>query len=121
MAILADLVVLAHFAFVVFVILGGLLVLWWRWLAWLHVPAALWGMVVELAGWICPLTPLENWLRARAGGHGYEESFVEHYILPLLYPSDLTREIQIGLGVLVIVVNLGIYGVVLSRRRPPAP
>ena len=115
-ALLADLVVAVHFGFVVFVVLGGLLVLRWPKLAYLHVPAAVWGAVIELAGWICPLTPLENSLRRQAGSVGYSGDFIEHYILPILYPSALTRDIQLLLGFLVIAANLGIYAYVFRRR-----
>jgi uncharacterized membrane protein YhhN len=115
-AILADLIVVAHFAFVLFVVLGGLLVLRWPRLAYVHVPIAIYGVLIELVGWICPLTPLENSLRVRAGEAGYEGSFVEHYILPVLYPSALTRNIQLLLGALVLGLNLAIYTYFLRRR-----
>jgi uncharacterized membrane protein YhhN len=114
---LADLVVGLHFAFVLFVVLGGLLVLRWPGVAYLHIPAAVYGAAIEFAGWICPLTPLEHWLRRQAGEAAYAGGFIEHYILPLLYPSALTRSIQLLLGVLVIAVNLAIYGWLVSRRR----
>jgi uncharacterized protein DUF2784 len=114
---LADLVVALHFAFVLFVVLGGLLVLRWPRLAYLHIPAAIWGVLIEFAGWICPLTPLENALRVRAGEAGYQGSFVEHYILPVLYPSALTRNVQFLLGALVLALNLAIYGYLLRRIR----
>ncbi len=113
---LADIVVGLHFAFVLFVVLGGLLVLRWPRVAYLHIPAAVWGAAIELLGWICPLTPLEHWLRRRAGSAGYSGGFVEHYILPLLYPSALTRDIQLLLGLLVIAVNVGIYAFAFRRR-----
>lgn len=116
-SLLADLVVVVHLAFVVFVVLGGLLVLRRGWVAWLHVPAAVWGALIELFGWVCPLTPLEQWLRRRAGEAGYQGGFVEHYLLPILYPGELTREIQVMLGVAVLVLNLAVYGRVLWRRR----
>jgi hypothetical protein len=115
--ILADLTVLAHAGFVVFAVLGGLLVVRFRRLAWAHVPAVLWAAAIEFAGWICPLTPLENWFRARAGLAGYGSGFVEHYILPLLYPTALTREVQVVLGVSVLVVNAGIYCWVVRRGK----
>ena len=114
---LADLVVALHFAFVLFVVLGGVLVLRWPRLAYLHIPAAIWGVLLEFAGWICPLTPLENSLRVRAGEAGYQGSFVEHYILPVLYPSALTRNVQFLLGALVLALNLAIYGYLLRRTR----
>jgi len=112
----ADLVLVAHLAFVIFVVPGGLLVLRWRRLAWLHVPAAVWGVLIEYTGWICPLTPLENSLRERGGGAGYSGGFLEHYIQPVLYPAGLTRGTQIVLGSLVLLVNLTAYGVVVARR-----
>jgi uncharacterized protein DUF2784 len=115
--LLADLVVGLHLLFVLFVVLGGLLVLRWSWLAYVHLPAAIWGVWIEFTGRICPLTPLENSLRARAGETGYSGGFIEHYLLPLLYPSALTRTMQLVLGALVIVVNLCIYGYLLRSRR----
>jgi hypothetical protein len=114
---LADLVVGVHLLFVLFVIFGGLLFLRWPRVAYLHIPAALWGAVIEFAGWICPLTPLENWLRREAGGAGYSGDFIEHYILPILYPFALTREIQLLLGFFVIALNLVIYAYVARRSR----
>ncbi len=116
-SILADAVLLLHFAFVVFVAAGGLLVLRWPRLAWLHLPAAVWGALVELAGWICPLTPLENYLRERTGRTGYSGDFVEHYLMLLIYPSGLTANTQLLLGVGVLAVNLAIYAAVLLRAR----
>jgi hypothetical protein len=116
--LLADLVVVIHLAFVLFVVLGGLLVLRWPWIGYLHIPSAVWGAWIELAGWVCPLTPLEKALRARAGGAGYQGDFVEHYLLPILYPSGLTRGVQVALGCLVLGLNLAIYAALLRRRRP---
>lgn len=107
--LLADLVVLIHLGFVVFAVLGGLLSLKWRRFAWIHLSAVIWAATVEFFGWVCPLTPLENWLRVRAGEAAYSSDFVARYILPVLYPEELTRELQIGLGIFVIVVNLAIY------------
>ena len=118
--VLADLVVGVHALFVAFVVVGGLLVLRWSWVAALHVPAAVWGALIEFQGWICPLTPLENALRAAAGQAGYRGGFIEHYLLPVLYPAGLTRSVQLVLGALVIVVNVVVYAVVvwrLARRR----
>jgi hypothetical protein len=120
-SVLADAVVVLHLGFVAFVVLGGLLVLRWPRMAWLHLPAALWGAWIEFAGWICPLTPLENWLRARAGESGYATSFVEHYVVPVLYPAALTRELQWILGGLVVAINALVYLVVLRRARRHAP
>lgn len=113
---LADLVLLVHVAFIAFVVCGGLLV--WRRprVAWLHLPAAAWGAVVEFAGWVCPLTPLEQWLRWRAGGSPYDTDFIEYYLLPVLYPARLTHDVQLVLGGLVVLINLAIYGG-LERRH----
>ncbi len=113
--VLADGVVLVHAAFVAFVVLGGFLAWRWRPLVWAHVPCALWGMLIEYRGWICPLTPLENALRRRAGLEGYAGGFVEHYVIPVVYPAGLTRPTQALLGTLVLVVNLAAYGVLLRR------
>jgi len=113
--LLADLVVLVHFGFVLFVILGGMLVLRWKSVAWVHLPAAAWGAIVEFMGWICPLTPLEIWLRVMAGQSGYQTGFIAHYLLPVLYPQNLTRDTQIWLGVLVLCLNLAIYGWLIRR------
>lgn len=115
--LLADLVVLAHFAFAGFAVLGGLAVLWRPWVAWLHLPAVLWSAVVNLAGWVCPLTPLENVLRRQAGLAGYEGGFVEHYIVPALYPAGMTRNVALTAGVSVLVWNVLVYALVIRRRR----
>ncbi len=114
---LADLVLVVHLGFVLFVVLGGLLVLRWPRTAWLHVPAAIWGVLIEYTGWICPLTPLENSFRARGGEAGYTGGFIEHYIQPLLYPAGLTRSTQMVLGSLALVLNLTAYAIVISRMR----
>jgi hypothetical protein len=114
--IAADLVVVAHLAFILFVVLGGLLVLKWPRAAWLHLPAAAWGALIELCGWICPLTPLENQLRRAGASHGYEGGFIDHYLLPLVYPVGLNRGLQLALGATVIIINLAVYGFVMLRR-----
>lgn len=108
--IFADLVVLLHAAFVVFVVTGGVLV--WRWhrVVWFHLPAAIWGMLIEFRGWICPLTPLENRLRRLAGEAGYGSGFIEHYVIPVVYPSGLTPRVQLILGLAVAAVNVSVYG-----------
>jgi len=115
--VLADIVLVLHLAFVVFVVAGGVIV--WRrpGLAWLHVPAAVWGALIMFAGWICPLTPLENWLRRLGGEAGYSGGFVEEYVLTILYPSGLTRTHQIVLGAIVLVLNLAVYGLVWWKKR----
>ena len=118
---LADLVVLVHLAFIVFVVLGSALTLRWRRIAWVHLPAVLWSALLELCGWICPLTPLENWLRRAGGASGYLGGFVEQYVVPIVYPAALTREAQVALGILVCVVNAAIYGRLWRLQRGPAP
>ncbi len=115
--ILADLVVGLHMLFVVFVVIGGVLVLRWPWLAVAHVPAAVWGALIEFQGWICPLTPLEKSLRQAAGQGGYPGGFIEHYLLPVLYPAGLTHGVQLVLGTVVVVINLAVYGLLLQRLR----
>ena len=114
-SIAANIIVILHLAFVVFVVMGGLLVIKRRWIAFMHLPAAVWGALIEFRGWLCPLTPLEQKLRLLAGQRGYEGDFIEHYILPILYPSGLTHETQIILGISVIIVNAAIYTMVLMR------
>jgi hypothetical protein len=115
--LLADLTVVVHFAFVLFVIGGALLVLRWPKLLPVHVACAAWGAYIEFARKICPLTPLENHFRRQAGQAGYEGGFIEHYIIPLLYPPGLTADQQVLLGVLVVVVNLVLYFFVWRRWR----
>jgi hypothetical protein len=112
---LADLVMVFHFVFVLFAVFGGFLVLKLRRWAWLHVPAFLWAALIEFSGWICPLTYLEIWLLEQSGKSGYREGFIEHYLLPLLYPDDLTRNLQITLGIFVVSINLLIYGFLILR------
>lgn len=116
-AVLADAVLVLHFLFVLFVVLGGLLVLRWRWIAWLHVPAALWGVAIEFGGWICPLTPLENQLRTRAGQPTYEGDFIARYLMPVIYPEGLTRETQVAFGFIALILNVLVYAIVLRRWR----
>lgn len=123
--ILADATVVLHLSFVLFVVLGGVLVARWPRVACAHLPAAAWGAWTEFAGWVCPLTPFENWLRQRGGGPVYTATFIEHYLVPVLYPSALSRECQVVLGGIVILVNTAVYLVVLRGRvrrqsYPPA-
>ena len=115
--VLADLVVWVHLAFVGFVVLGGLLVVKWPRLIWVHLPAVVWGIIIELCGWICPLTPLENWLRSKGGEESYHSDFVARYLLPMLYPQGLTRKSQIVLAALVVVVNVAIYGWIFRSKK----
>ena len=114
---LADLTLVIHLAFVLFVILGGLMALRWPRVAWVHLPVALYGAAIEFIGFICPLTPLEVWLRRRGGEAGYEGGFIEHYITAAIYPPGLTREILIMLGIGVLAVNAAVYTIGVRRRR----
>ena len=115
--LLADTVVLIHIAFVVFAVVGGVLAMKWRWVCLVYLPAVLWAAWIEFTSGICPLTPLENWLRSNAGQRGYQGGFIEHYIMPVLYPSAMDSRIQIMLGVLVVSVNVVVYGYLLAHSR----
>lgn len=115
--LLADVVIIVHLAFIVFVIAGGLLLLRWPRLVWLHLPAVVWGAAAELMGWTCPLTPLENYFRTRGGVAGYQDDFIAHYLLGVIYPEGLTPQIQTLLGVVVIAVNAAVYALVIWRAR----
>jgi hypothetical protein len=115
--VIAELIVAVHFAFVVFVVLGGLLALRWVWVAWIHLPAVIWGVLIEFTGWICPLTPLENHLRRASGEAGYQGDFIAHYILPVLYPDGLTRTDQLMLGGAALAINVAVYAFVVVRHR----
>jgi hypothetical protein len=115
--VLADLVVLLHLAFILFVAVGSVLVVrWWR-LALLHLPAVIWGATIELAGWLCPLTHLENYLRRAGGEAGYRGGFVDVYVVPVVYPEALTRGMQLALGVAILIINGGVYAWIVARRR----
>ena len=113
--ILADAVLVIHLAFIVFAVAGALAALRWRRLIWVHLPCALWAVAIELGGWLCPLTPLEIYLRRSAGQAGFTGGFIQHYLLPVIYPHSLTREIQIGLGIGVLVINLFLYTLVVRK------
>ena len=115
--IAADLVLVAHFAFIILVVAGALAVFRYPWFTWIHLPVASWGAFVELTGRICPLTTLENFLRVHAGQQGYANSFVEQYIFPVIYPAGLTRQVQLLLAGLVVAVNVIIYATILLRKR----
>ena len=115
--LLADFVLLIHLSFVLFVVGGGLLALKWPRIGWLHVPAAVWGAIIEFTGWICPLTPLENRFLMQSGRSAYEGDFIGRHVLSILYPTALTRQTQIALGLLVILINAGAYGWLLIRTR----
>ncbi len=115
--IIADIVVLIHLVFVIFAVLGAVLIIWRRWIIWLHLPAFLWAVWIEFTGGICPLTPLENWFRIKAGQGGYEGDFVATYLLPVLYPAGLTRNVQLLLALMVIVINVATYGSIFYKRN----
>ena len=119
--LLADLIVILHLSFVLFVLFGGLFVLRWPRLIGLHLPAVAWGVIVEFTGWICPLTPLENWLRTQGGEASYAGDFILRYFVPLLYPEGLTHTIQIVLGTLVLAINGAVYGLLWRRRGKSTP
>ena len=110
--VLADLVLLLHFAFIVFVTVGVVLVFRWHRLVWIHIPCVVWGAWIEFQGWICPLTPLENRLRGLGGEAGYSGGFIEHYLVPIIYPSGLTRRTQMLLGIMVLIINVAGYGLI---------
>ena len=119
-SLLADAVLVVHGLFIVFVVTGGFLVVRWPVVRWFHLPAAAWGAAIEFGGWTCPLTPLENHFRRLAGGAGYTGGFIEHYLLPLIYPPGLTRGIQVILGVVVIAVNAIAYTWWWRKRKTGA-
>jgi hypothetical protein len=116
-SVLANFILVIHLGFILFVVVGGLLVFRWPWAAFIHLPAVLWGVAIELGNWICPLTPMEQKLRLSAHESGYTGGFIEHYLIPLIYPDELTRDIQLGLGLFVLLVNVLIYAWWLVRRR----
>lgn len=115
--LIADIVVVLHFSFIVFVIIGGFLAIRWPRIAWFHLPIVAYGALIEFFSFACILTPLEQWLRIRSGSQGYDTSFTEHYILPLVYPSVLDFRLQLFLGISVIVINLVAYSLVLRECR----
>jgi hypothetical protein len=115
-SILADIVFLIHLAYILFVVFGALLVFQWRWVRWIHIPAVLWAAFVELTGRICPLTPWENWFREVGGRAPYAGGFIDHYLVPLVYPENLTREFQVALGVGVIILNGALYFLIHHQR-----
>ena len=107
--LLADATAIAHFAFVLFVAFGGLLVLRWRRLAWIHLPCAIWGALIEVGNWVCPLTSYENLFRERAGLQGYGDDFIAHYIFNTIYPASLTRGVQLAIAIFVFAINTAVY------------
>lgn len=115
-AFLASALVVFHFGFVLFVIFGAALLFRWPGLVWLHVPALAWGLYIEFSRGVCPLTPLENQWRAKAGQQGYDGGFIEHYMLPLIYPNGITPTIQMVLGIVLVVLNVALYGFWIRAR-----
>ncbi|VAW73457.1 putative membrane protein [hydrothermal vent metagenome] len=115
--ILADIVLIFHMIFILFAVFGGLLILCRKWVLYIHIPAAVWGILVELMHWTCPLTSSENYLRKMAGDSGYSGDFIEHYLLAIIYPQGLTPQIQLVLGLLVLTANFIIYSLVISKFR----
>jgi hypothetical protein len=113
----SDSVLLLHMAFILFVLFGGMLTVWWRWIPFIHIPAAAWGFFVEVTAHVCPLTYWENYFLIKAGQSGYPDSFVEYYLLDILYPSGLTREIQLVLAGVVVIVNITVYVWLFFRLR----
>ncbi len=115
--LLADGVVIIHLCFIVFVILGAFFVLKWKWVIWLHLPALCWGVSISYFGWVCPLTPLENWFRQSEGGVGYQDGFIAHYLLPIIYPDGLTQGHQLLFGTILLLLNGTIYFTLWIRQR----
>ena len=111
----ADVLVVLHLAYILFVVIGGLFALRWRWIALIHLPAAAWGILIEIMGWICPLTPWEVKLRIAAGEVGYDGSFIEHYLIPVIYPTGLTRGLQLRFATIALFINVAVYVIIVSR------
>ena len=116
-SVLADSMLVIHLSFILFVVVGGLLIFRWPWAAFVHLPAVFWGVAIEWGNWICPLTPMEQKFRLAADESGYTGGFIEHYLIPLIYPDELTRNIQLGLGLFVLALNALIYAWWLIRRK----
>lgn len=115
--VVADVIVILHLAFIVFVLAGAFLVRKWRWLIWLHIPAVIWGALIVIIGWVCPLTPLENFLRQAGGREVYVGGFIDRYVVPVIYPAGFTPEMGLAMGIGVIVINVLIYRRFLTRRK----
>lgn len=118
---LADLVVFLHFLFILFVLTGGIGAYWYRPIVWVHIPSVVWGIVVELTGWICPLTPFENFLRIKGGLHEYRSDFIEHYIIPIVYPDFMTRKHQVFMGLGVLILNACVYWKIWKQAPKRSP
>ena len=106
-----------HFAFIVFVAFGGLLVLRWHRLAWIHLPAAVWGATIEIMHWNCPLTNVELWCLRRAGKQGYDGGFIAHYLFKVIYPAGMSRRVELAIAVFVIIINTAVYAIVMPPHR----
>lgn len=117
--IFADIVVIFHLAFIVFAVIGGILILRWKSIVWLHLPATIWAVLILLVGWVCPLTPLENFLRQKGGERGYETSFIDQYIIPVIYPGELSSSVEFLLAMVLALVNCSIYGWFLLWKKCP--
>jgi hypothetical protein len=115
--ILANIILAVHLLFIIFVVFGSLFVFYKKWFSWLHIPAVIWGILIEFSGWICPLTPLENHFRIIAGQSGYTHSFVQQYLLKMIYPDRLTRQDQIMIGCVILILNLFVYLLIFKRLR----
>lgn len=115
--IAADAIVVIHFIFILFVISGGFLAIRWRWLIWLHIPAASWGVLAISLRWVCPLTPLENSLRRAGGGDSYGSGFIEHYLVPIIYPSGFDDSVFMAMGVGVVILNVIAYSLLFVSAR----
>ena len=113
--ILANIILMVHFAFILFVVFGGLLVFYKKWMPLLHIPAIFWAVLIEFFGWACPLTPMENHFRVLAGQSGYNQGFIQHYLLKVIYPDGLTQQVQVLLGLGVLILNLLVYAVFLKK------
>ncbi|MBU0462285.1 MAG: DUF2784 domain-containing protein [Proteobacteria bacterium] len=113
----ANCILILHFAFIMFVVFGGMFIFYRQWMSWLHIPAVFWAAIIEFSGWICPLTPLENHLRALSGQSGYNHGFIHHYLLKIIYPEGLTRQTQIFLGLGVLIINLFVYTAYFKKRK----
>jgi hypothetical protein len=114
---IADALVILHLVFIVFVLIGAFMALKWRTLIWVHIPCLIWGVLVEMLGWYCPLTPIENSFREQAGLATYSGDFVMQYIMPIIYPPELTRSLQIFFGLVVLLLNMVAYGLLIRRWR----
>ena len=115
--ILADIVVVIHFLFILFVLFGGILAFYRKWIIWVHLPVVAWGVLISIYGWICPLTPLENWLRHAGGLRGYGGGFIDHYLWSAIYPEGLTRPMQFVIAAAVLTINVAVYSILIAQVK----